>query len=206
MKRILILLTMTAAPLAAHAEKGGAPFETHRRGYLGVGAVEITPELRQHFGAPKDAGVMIGSVEAGSPAAQAGVRVADIVTAIDGRPVEDSSDLRERVRGHRQGDTVKVELVRAGKIQALDVKVAERDVKELDAWHLYFKGPPGAFRWRGDTSKAVQKAMERLHALRGELPKMERELEEKMKALDERMERLEKRLERSGKTGTRDGV
>ena len=42
------------------------------RGYLGVQLVEMTPDLRTHFGAPADAGVFIGKVEKDSPAAKAG--------------------------------------------------------------------------------------------------------------------------------------
>src|SRR5580765_8248340 len=43
-----------------------------RRSRLGISLVDITPELRSHFGAPKDAGVLVGSVEKDSPAARAG--------------------------------------------------------------------------------------------------------------------------------------
>src|SRR5215218_9304074 len=42
-----------------------------RRGYLGVSLTELTPELRTYFGAPDDAGAMVGKVEAGSPADKA---------------------------------------------------------------------------------------------------------------------------------------
>src|SRR5437763_1746210 len=35
------------------------------RGYLGVGLVDLTPELRAHFGVPEESGVMVGKVEAG---------------------------------------------------------------------------------------------------------------------------------------------
>src|SRR5688500_12390489 len=46
-----------------------------RRGYLGVGLTEMTPELRAHFGVPEEAGVMVSSVEDGSPADKAGLKV-----------------------------------------------------------------------------------------------------------------------------------
>jgi hypothetical protein len=194
MTRILTVWFLITSPVVARASGE----EVHRRAFLGVGLVELTPGLRAHFGAPKDAGVMVGAVDEDGPAAHAGVRIADILTTIDGVKLEDPADLRERVRDHKEGERVRVELVRDGKSQTVEVKLAEREVKELDAWEL-FRMP--TVRWRGDVSKAMQKAVDRVHALQGEWPKMERDLEEKMKALDERMEKLEKRLERGGETG-----
>ena len=47
-----------------------------RRGYLGVGLTELTPELRTHFGVPEESGVMVSKVEPGSPAEKAGSRSA----------------------------------------------------------------------------------------------------------------------------------
>src|SRR5450432_2320395 len=49
-------------PRMAHGRRHGA------RGTIGVLPIEMTPELRQHFGAPKEAGVFVGTVEAESPA------------------------------------------------------------------------------------------------------------------------------------------
>src|SRR5262245_15606747 len=49
----------------------------HAGGFLGVQLIGITPELRQHYGVPKDAGVLVGAVEADSPAAKAGIQVGD---------------------------------------------------------------------------------------------------------------------------------
>ena len=88
-------------------------FRGHRSGgYLGVRSIEMTPELRQHFGAPRDAGVMVGSVEPESPAAKAGIQVADILTAVDGEEVGSTRALSRSVRRHKDGDTVKVDLLR----------------------------------------------------------------------------------------------
>ena len=43
----------------------------------------MTQELRAHYGAPKDAGVLVAGVESESPAAKAGIQVGDIVTRAD---------------------------------------------------------------------------------------------------------------------------
>src|SRR5687768_4011062 len=55
-----------------------------KRAFLGVSLVDLTPELREHYGTDKNAGILVGSVEEGGPADKAGVKVGDIITSIDG--------------------------------------------------------------------------------------------------------------------------
>src|SRR6185436_9833525 len=83
-----------------------------KRAFLGVSLTDISPELREHFGAPKDSGVLVGNIEDGSPAEKAGVRVGDIIVAVDGKDVESSWDLRKALQGKKDGDTARIEVVR----------------------------------------------------------------------------------------------
>jgi membrane-associated protease RseP (regulator of RpoE activity) len=103
-----------------------------RHGYLGVGLVEITPDLRSHFGVGRDSGVMVGSVEPESPAAKAGVEVGDIILKANGQPVESSSDLSRTVRGKKAGDTVNLEISRNRASKTLTATVAEKRVHGRD--------------------------------------------------------------------------
>ncbi len=96
-------------------------------GYIGIRPLEMTPELRTHFGAPKEAGVFVGTVEKDSPAAKAGLQVGDIVTSADGEKVERKRDLVRTIRRKKEGDTVKIELVRDRAAKTLTVTVAERE-------------------------------------------------------------------------------
>jgi len=96
-------------------------------GYIGVRPVEMTPELRTHFGAPEDAGVFVGKVEADSPAAKAGLQVGDIVTSADGEKVGGRRDLVRTIRRKKEGDTVQLEVVRDRASKTFTVTVAERD-------------------------------------------------------------------------------
>jgi membrane-associated protease RseP (regulator of RpoE activity) len=68
------------------------------RGYLGVQLVELTPELREHYGATAEHGVLVGKVEPGSPAEAAGLRVGDVIVALDGESIDGSWDVRHHVR------------------------------------------------------------------------------------------------------------
>ena len=78
------------------------------RGFLGVGLRELTAELQTHFGAPEGSGVLVASVSDDSPAAAAGIRVGDVITAVDGLSVDSTRDLSREIR-HRPGDSVAIE-------------------------------------------------------------------------------------------------
>src|SRR5204863_4895709 len=61
--------------------------------FIGVSVVDLTPELREFFGASKDSGVLVSSVADHGPAAKAGVRVGDVITSVDGKAVASLRDL-----------------------------------------------------------------------------------------------------------------
>ena len=107
-----------------------------RQGYLGIHLLEMTPELRAHFGAPKDAGVLVAGVESESPAAKAGIKVGDIVTRADGERVESGRDLTHVVRGMKSGETLKVEVSRDRAVKQLSVRIEERRSAQIDLGDL----------------------------------------------------------------------
>jgi membrane-associated protease RseP (regulator of RpoE activity) len=175
-----------------------------KRGYLGVELTELTPELRAHFGAPQDAGVMVARVAPGSPAEKAGIQVGDIITNLDGKPVESSWDVRARVRALADGATLPLEVQRQGKPLSLSATVEQRERKEMDlAPLLMHKGEadrimvwphePGAEPEGGTTEgrPAPRLRIERLISPREEM------LERKLKALEKRLNELESRLPKS---------
>lgn len=192
-----------------------------RRGYLGAALTELTPELRGHFGAPEDAGVLVARVEEDSPAAAAGLAVGDVITAIDGEPVATSFDLRRRMRAFEAGQRTTLEVVRGGRILALTVTVAEREVPEVDVRRFLWHAPPGSHHFPGHGGpgspgtaepfvyrldpEAMNEAMVELkehfaspemrhHVLR--LRGAEDELEKRIAELEKRILELEAALER----------
>ena len=98
-----------------------------KRAYLGVTLVDLTSELREHYGTPKNAGVLVGSVEDGSPADKAGVRVGDIITAVDGEEITSSFELRKALREKKDGDSVRIEALRGRTRQTFVASVIEKD-------------------------------------------------------------------------------
>jgi len=152
-----------------------------KRAYLGVSLVDLTDELRDHFGAPKDTGILVSSVEDGSPAGKAGIRVGDIIVGIDGKDVESSGDLRRGLREKKEGDTVRVEVMRGRARQTLVTTVAEREGPRLILPRDFeglrrFEGP----EWKG-----------RIEAF-GDCAN----LQSRIKELETRLKDLEKKLQK----------
>lgn len=179
------------------------------RGYLGAVITELTPELRAHFGASGDAGVLVARVEEESPAAAAGLAVGDLVTAVDGEPIATAFDLRRRVRALEQGQRVTVEVVRGGRVLALPVTIAEREVPEVDLRRFLWStgdhphGPDQPFIYHLDPERlneAVIDLKERFAGpeLRHDVIRLrgaESDLEARIAELEKRIEELEALLE-----------
>jgi putative serine protease PepD len=89
----------------------GEPTEA---GFLGVEGADATGS---HTGAA------ITSVSSGSPADKAGLSEADVVVAVDGKPVSSMIDLAAKVRTHQPGDTVELTVESNGKQRVVDVQL-----------------------------------------------------------------------------------
>jgi len=97
-----------------------------RRGYLGVGAqpVRLPEALAGQIG--QETGLLIASVEPGSPADAGGLMLGDTIVALDGHPVHHMDDLLALLGGDRAGKAVPVRVVRGGKVQDVTVTIGER--------------------------------------------------------------------------------
>jgi serine protease Do/serine protease DegQ len=96
-----------------------------RRGRLGVASQDLTPEQARRLSLPSSDGALVTRVERGSPAEQAGLRVNDIVTAINGRAIRGSGDLRNRVGLIPVGEELELNLLRAGNVMRMRLRVGE---------------------------------------------------------------------------------
>jgi membrane-associated protease RseP (regulator of RpoE activity) len=125
-------------------------FGFHRGGFIGVQLVDLTPELRAHFGVPDDAGVMVSAVSEDGPAATAGVLVGDIITVVDGEEISGGGELARIVRQAEEGDLANLEVWRDGKIMTLTATIAVRERPQVDV---------GKFLWhtgKGEDLQSVQ--------------------------------------------------
>ena len=96
------------------------------RGWLGVGLQAIDPVLAKHLGRDDIEGTVVGQVYPGTPAADAGLEVGDIIVRLDGEPVASSEVLVRRVGTLAPGEKVRLEVLRAGETVQLTARLGER--------------------------------------------------------------------------------
>jgi len=96
------------------------------RGWLGIAPQELTPELADSWGMRNVSGVLVGSVNANTPADSAGFRVKDVITEFDGRKVSDVQNFRLLVADTPVHKRVRVHVLRDGQPQDIWVRMGER--------------------------------------------------------------------------------
>lgn len=171
------------------------------RGYLGVSLLDLTPELRDHFGVPEGSGVMVSKVEPGSPAEKAGIKVGDILTLIDGKAMKSTWDVMGKVRTYDNNQQVPVEIWRNGKAQTVTAPIVTRERPELDMAPMLGKGGPGDHLWLnidGDhqfKGKLMDPDGRHVELKRLGSPR-EADLEKRLKELEKRIDDLQRQLEK----------
>jgi len=135
---LLVAAALAAVPSVANAEpRHDAQTESFEmmsvgKGRLGVLLLGITPELRKHYGVPDDRGVLVARVEAGSPAASAGVQAGDIITEASGRTIAGAGDLLAAVDAVAKGQSLDLEIERDHKPLSLRAKLTTDPVGMID--------------------------------------------------------------------------
>ncbi len=95
------------------------------RGRIGVQIAPVNKEVAEAIGLGKAAGALVQSVESGGPADKAGVEAGDIITKVDGKVIDKSSDLPRIIGGLKPGTRAAVQLFRRGATRELTVSVGE---------------------------------------------------------------------------------
>ena len=98
------------------------------RGYLGVSAQEISPQMAVAMGLPTDNptsdGALVAAVSPGSPAFRAGLQPGDVITKVNGIPVTNPGDLAADIANVDPGQDTSIGYIRNGKASSLSVAVA----------------------------------------------------------------------------------
>ena len=187
-----------------------------QRAFLGVQTVALTAELREHFGVPTAAGVLVAKVVEDSPAAGTDLEVGDIISAVDGEPVDSPSALARVIGGHESGDVVDLEVWRESTVRSLQVTLVEHEAPSVDIRQFRFpRAHAEAWRWQDDElenvieleTETLNRAIERLneeldnpewhariHSFRehqGTLMKRIEMLETRLRQMEEELRRLE---------------
>jgi serine protease Do len=96
------------------------------RGFIGVTLEPVNADLAQQFGLSNTNGAIVTDVTPGQPGAKAGLKSGDVITAIDGQKVTDSTDLTMKVTEHAPGQTVALDVIRDGKPMKVNVTLGLR--------------------------------------------------------------------------------
>ena len=84
------------------------------RGWIGMYTQDITPDLEHAFGANPGGGAVVDEVAANSPSALVGLRVGDVIVAVDNRPVHAEQDVSRELSSHGVGEGVTLTVLREG--------------------------------------------------------------------------------------------
>ncbi|SFY43190.1 serine protease DegQ [Paracoccus pantotrophus] len=94
-----------------------------RRGRLGIGMHDLTPDLAEALELGGIHGAVIANVEPGSPAEKAGLKAGDVVAAVDGAPVQGATHLRNRLGLTPVGSTIRLTVRREGDEREVDLSI-----------------------------------------------------------------------------------
>ena len=156
---LLIAAGLAAAPASAVAGPSNDSWSTPptvekfewsmSKGRLGVTVMSLTPELRKHFGAADDRGVLVAHVEPGTPAAAAGIAVGDVIVEVRGKPIDRASDVLSALADVNKGQSAAIQLVRDGKPKSLQATLADDPTPNL------FDSTWSGMRWLQELMKPM---------------------------------------------------
>lgn len=99
---------------------------TVTRGWVGIEVQEITPEIAESFALKSTDGALIAGVLRGGPADRAGIRPGDVLLAVGGKPVKDSSSLLNLIAALPPGKVALLNLLRSQTEMQLQVTIEKR--------------------------------------------------------------------------------
>ena len=108
---------------------------TVSRGYLGADAQDMAPDVAEQLGLPPSTkGLVVADITADSPADKAGLRIADVILSIDGKPLSAREDLRLAIAERPPGTKVSLKIVRDGKPLTLTVALGSAPEAQTSCW------------------------------------------------------------------------
>ena len=96
------------------------------RGWFGVDVADISPELAESLALKGTRGAIVGAIERGSPAEKGGIRLGDVIVAINGKAVPDVSSALNAIAEMSPGRTVPVKVFRRNQELTVEVTVGKR--------------------------------------------------------------------------------
>jgi serine protease Do len=95
------------------------------RGWMGVQVQGVTKDIADSLGLNKAEGAIVAEPQAGSPAAQAGIKEGDVITAVNGREMKDGRDLARTIAGIAPGTSIKLDVWRNGETKTMSLTLGQ---------------------------------------------------------------------------------
>ena len=105
--------------------------------FVGLSGQAVTQEIAQEMGLPKPGGILVSQVSRNGPGAAAGIKPGDVITAINGKPVDDPEAMRFRLATLPIGSEAHITILHNGSERTVDILLAPppetppRDVTEI---------------------------------------------------------------------------
>ncbi|WP_372874925.1 Do family serine endopeptidase AlgW [Pseudomonas sp.] len=96
------------------------------RGWLGIEVQPLTPELAESFGLEGRPGIVVAGIYRDGPAQKAGLQPGDLILNIDGEAAGDGRRSMNQVARTKPGETIRIEIMRNGKLQELSAEIGVR--------------------------------------------------------------------------------
>jgi membrane-associated protease RseP (regulator of RpoE activity) len=172
---------------------------------LGIQTENLSRQLGEYFGVKDGEGILIRSVEKGSPAEKAGLKAGDCIVRADNEKLSDRADLSHILRNHREGGKVTLGIIRDKREQTIEVELPKKGSSD-SSWN-FFDWDQMESVWREmedqfenlepEIDRARDMASLRIHS---ELARATQRVNEMQPRIDRAMRQAEDELHRMQKT------
>ena len=158
--------------------------------YIGVSLQNLTGQLGDYFGVNDGKGTLIAEVVEDSPAEKSGLKAGDVITEVDGNPVDKISDVQRAVQHKDNGESIELTILRDKKKREIAVTVEEAPDSYGNAGTYQFFDPDdmqffsprmrGMFRgnWDDDEDFDAEQLQESMQKMQEEIKNLQKELQD----------------------------
>ncbi len=169
----------------------------------GLMVESLSPQLAEFFGVAQGQGVLVRTVQKGSPAAIAGVKAGDVIMKVNGEVVHDIADWRRSMKSH--SGKVSLSVMRDRREQTLEMNLPGPTGMEMkpEDWND-FQNDMDAFRLemeqlRPELEQQMQEVQQAQMLNQDELEQMQRDLEKSMKQMEPQLQKQSKEIQKQMK-------
>jgi serine protease Do len=117
----------TASTVIGDLEHGGVV----SRGYLGVNIQSVTLAMAESMDMKNAKGAIVDQTMPGTPAAEAGLKSGDVITKVNGQPIEDAADLTQRIGSFKPGAKIDLTYMRDGSEKSAQITLADQKSEKV---------------------------------------------------------------------------